>query len=165
MEAAPKSQSTACCRIRFPLAGALSVLLALASGLALRLWMLKQFFNVNGDPLIYGDLAKNLLLHGSYALTGGGGELVPVLMRLPGYPLFLALCFRLFGMENYVSAAWMQIGLELAGCLLLADFARRIAPRTALTGLCRWGGAPGPRTALYGWPRFAPLPRFMPPSR
>ncbi len=26
-------------------------------------------------------------------------------------------------MENYVSAAWVQIALELAGCLLLADFA------------------------------------------
>ena len=98
METTPQSQSTACSRIRFPLAGALSVVLALACGLALRLWMLKQFFNLDGDPLIYGDLAKNLLLHGSYALTGSGGVLVPALMRLPGYPLFLALCFRLFGM-------------------------------------------------------------------
>jgi hypothetical protein len=145
MEAAPKSQSTAYCRIRFPLAGALSVLLALASGLALRLWMLKQFFNVNGDPLIYGDLAKNLLLHGSYALTGGGGALDPTLIRLPGYPLFLALCFRLFGMENYVSAAWVQIGLELAGCLLLADFARRIAPARLSAG------APSDGSLSLGW--------------
>ena len=88
------------------MAGAVSVLLALALGLALRLWMLKEFFNLDGDPLIYGDLAKNLLLHGSYAQTEGGGVLVPALMRLPGYPLFLSLCFRLFGMENYVSAAW-----------------------------------------------------------
>jgi hypothetical protein len=113
----------------------LSVLLALASGLALRLWMLKQFFNLSGDPLVYGDLAKNLLLHGSYALSGGGGAFDPALIRLPGYPLFLALCFRLFGMENYVSAAWVQIGLELAGCLLLADFARRIAPVRLSTGV------------------------------
>ena len=44
------------------------------AGLALRLWMLKQFFLVNGDPLIYGDLAKNLLLHGSYALRPGAAE-------------------------------------------------------------------------------------------
>ena len=145
MEAAPKSQSTACCRIRFPLAGSLSVLLALASGLALRLWMLKQFFNLDGDPLIYGDLAKNLLLHGSYALTGSGGALDPSLIRLPGYPLFLALCFRLFGMENYVSAAWMQIGLELAGCLLLADFARRIAPVRLKSGV------PGDGSLSLGW--------------
>ena len=150
MEAAPKSQSTACCRIRFPLAGSLSVLLALASGLALRLWMLKQFFNLDGDPLIYGDLAKNLLLHGSYALTGSGGALDPSLIRLPGYPLFLALCFRLFGMENYVSAAWMQIGLELAGCLLLADFARRIAPVRLKSGV------PGDGSLSLGWKSGVP---------
>src|ERR1017187_1079187 len=152
MEAAPKSQSTACCRIHFPLAGTLSILLALASGLALRLWMLKQFFNLEGDPLIYGDLAKNLLLHGSYALTGGGGVLFPSLIRLPGYPLFLALCFRLFGMENYVSAAWVQIALELAGCLLLADFAGRIAPVALRTGAAHctlWLAALCPFTAVY----------------
>ena len=152
MEAAPKSQSTACCRIRFPLAVSLSVLLALASGLALRLWMLKQFFNVDGDPLIYGDLAKNLLLHGSYAISGSGGTLDPALMRLPGYPLFLALCFRLFGMENYVSAAWVQIVLELAGCLLLADFTRHIAPARLSTGAAHctlWLAALCPFTAVY----------------
>ncbi|MGO9316729.1 MAG: hypothetical protein ACLPXT_03505 [Terracidiphilus sp.] len=128
MRAAPNSQSTACCHVRFPLSGLLSVVLALAAGLAMRLWMLKQFFELDGDPRIYGGLAKNLLLHGRYALSGSGGEMVPTLIRLPGYPLFLALCFRLFGMENYVSAAWVQIALELASCLLLADFAGRIAP-------------------------------------
>lgn len=134
------------------MAGAMSVLLALALGLALRLWMLKEFFNLNGDPLIYGDLAKNLLLHGSYAQTEGGGVLVPALMRLPGYPLFLALCFRLFGMENYVSAAWVQIAMELAGCLLLADFARRIAPVPLSTGAAHctlWLAALCPFTAIY----------------
>jgi hypothetical protein len=152
MEAISQSQSVVCRRIRFPLAGALSVVLALACGLALRLWMLKQFFNLEGDPLIYGDLAKNLLLHGSYAQTGSSGVLVPALMRLPGYPLFLALCFRLFGMENYVSAAWVQITLELAGCLLLADFAGRIAPAAHRTGAAHctlWLAALCPFTAVY----------------
>jgi len=152
METARHSQSTTCSGRRFPVAGAVSVLLALALGLALRLWMLKEFFNLDGDPLIYGDLAKNLLLHGSYAQTEGGGVLVPALMRLPGYPLFLALCFRLFGMENYVSAAWAQITMELAGCLLLADFARRIAPASLSTGAAHctlWLAALCPFTAVY----------------
>jgi hypothetical protein len=152
MEAAPESQSTASRRIRFPLAAALSVLLALASGLALRLWMLKQFFELEGDPLVYGDLAKNLLLHGRYALTGGDGVLIPTLIRLPGYPLFLALCFRLFGVGNYVSAAYVQIALELAGCLLLADFARRIAPAALSAGAAHctlWLAALCPFTAVY----------------
>jgi hypothetical protein len=151
MEDASQSQSITCCGIRFPLAGALSVLLALASGLALRLWMLKQFFNLDGDSLIYGDLGKNLLLHGRYALTEGG-FLAPTLIRLPGYPLFLALCFRIFGVENYVSVAWVQIALELAGCLLLADFTRRIAPAPQGVGAAHctlWLAALCPFTAIY----------------
>jgi hypothetical protein len=108
--------------------------LPLAAGLALRLWMLKTLFEVNGDSLIYGGLAKNLLLHGRYALEGADGGLYPTLIRLPGYPLFLALCFRLFGMENYFAAAEVQIALDLAGCLLLAAFVRRIVPEPWKTG-------------------------------
>jgi hypothetical protein len=108
--------------------------LLLAAGLALRLWMLKTLFEVNGDTLIYGGLAKNLLLHGRYALDAGNGALSPTLIRLPGYPLFLALCFRLFGMENYFAAAEVQIALDLAGCLLLAAFVRRIVPGPQKTG-------------------------------
>jgi hypothetical protein len=185
MEAAPESQSTAAGRIlsgalsaasgpaagsacrlgggpadaaRGPLRRALPGWLALAAGLALRLWMLKSFFLVNGDALIYGGLAKNLLLHGRYALNGAHGELYPTLIRLPGYPLFLAACFRLFGMENYASAAWVQIGLDLAGCLLLADFAGRIAPIPQRSGAggrrpvalaTLWLAALCPFTALY----------------
>ena len=83
------------------------------------------------------------------------GALHPTLIRLPGYPLFLALCFRLFGMENYASAAWVQIALELAGCLLLADFARRIAPPRS---------SAAPRLARCGWPRFALSRRLREPA-
>ncbi len=126
--------------------------LPLAAGLALRLWMLKIVFEVAGDGLLYGALAKNLLRHGRYAFTGTGGALIPTLIRLPGYPLFLALCFRLFGMENYYAACCVQIALDLAGCLLLADFARRIAPppiqgKAALAAL--WLAALCPFTASY----------------
>jgi hypothetical protein len=130
----------------------LPVVLALAAGLALRLWMLKRFFLVNGDALIYGGLAKNLLWHGRYALDAVNGTIYPTLIRLPGYPFFLALCFRLFGMENYASAAWVQIGLELVGCLLLADFARRVAPPAYRSGAAvatLWMAALCPFTAIY----------------
>jgi len=37
---------------------ALFVVAALAAGLILRLWMLNDLFQVNGDSLIYGDLGK-----------------------------------------------------------------------------------------------------------
>ena len=125
---------------------------ALLAGALLRLWMLKHFFEVTGDSLIYGGIAKNLLLSGRYALTVGTGETYPTLIRLPGYPLFLAVCFKLFGMENYASAAWVQIVLELVGCLLLADFARRVAPARLKPGAAHctlWLAALCPFTAVY----------------
>ena len=131
---------------------ALAIAVALLAGLALRLWVLRNVFEVNGDSLIYGGLAKNLLLHGKFDLTTATGKMYPTLIRLPGYPIFLAVCFKLFGMENYSSAACVQIVLDLLGCLLLADFARRIAPAglgrgAALATL--WLAALCPFTAAY----------------
>ena len=144
----------------------LALLLAppLAIGLLLRLWMLKHPFQVNGDALIYGDIAKNLLLHGHYAFSGANGELIPTLIRLPGYPIFLAICFQLFGMENYFSAAILQIFLELVSCLLLADFAARIAPpglasRARLATL--WLAALCPFTASYAAAPLAETPTLV----
>jgi hypothetical protein len=114
------------------------VALALAAGAALRLWFIHAYPEVQGDPLIYGDIAKNWMLQGIYGLTGGGAaapgapasELAlgihPTLIRLPGYPLFLILCFRLFGMEHYHAVMFAQTAIDLATCLLIAGFARRI---------------------------------------
>lgn len=125
---------------------------ALLAGLALRIAMLAELFQVQGDALVYGGIAKNLLLHGTYAYNLDNGALHTTLIRLPGYPLFLAMCFRLFGMENYAAAVYIQIGLDLAACLLLADFARRIAPaalkqRAGMAAL--WLAALCPFTADY----------------
>jgi|SRR5271157_97534 len=152
MEAASGSQLTALGRIYGHLVRALPAGLALAAGAVLRVWMLKKLFEVNGDALIYGGLAKNLLLHGQYGLTVASGEMYPTLIRLPGYPLFLALCFKVFGIENYASAAWAQIALELLGCLLLAEFVRRIAPPELKSGAAHctlWLAALCPFTASY----------------
>ncbi len=124
----------------------------LAAGLALRVWALRICFEVQVDSLIYGGIAKNLLLHGRYALNGAGGELYPTIIRLPGYPLFLACCFRLFGMENYYAPCLIQIGLDLVACLLLADFARCIAHPQLKNGAAiatLWLAALCPFTASY----------------
>ena len=156
MEAAGESQLTALRRVDGRVVRALPVGLALAAGAWLRVWMLKEFPQVSGDTLIYGGLAKNLL-HGQYAITDGSGVLHSTLIRLPGYPLFLAACFRLFGVENYNAVAYVQIALELLGCLLLAGFARRIAPPELKSGaaLCTlWLAAFCPFTASYA---VAPL--------
>jgi hypothetical protein len=152
MEAQPQSQSMQTVGIAGRVRSALWILPALLAGALLRLWMLKHFYEVTGDALVYGGIAKNLLLSGRYALTVGTGETYPTLIRLPGYPLFLAVCFKLFGMENYASAAWVQIVLELAGCLLLADFARRVAPARFSRGAAHctlWLAVLCPFTAVY----------------
>ena len=108
MELASQSQSTAprpgISRSEVPLRAKLSLVLALAAGLLLRLWMLKKLFQVVEDTSVYGEIAQNLLWHGSYALTRAHGILGSTLIRLPGYPLFLALCFRIFGSGHYVAA-------------------------------------------------------------
>jgi hypothetical protein len=137
---------------------------AIVAGALLRFWMLRHFFEVNGDSLIYGGIAKNLLLHGKYALTTGAGETYPTLIRLPGYPFFLAGCFSLFGMENYRSAAIVQIVLELLGCVLLADAARRIAPARLRAGAAQctlWLAALCPFTAIYAANPLAESPTLF----
>ena len=136
----------------------------LAIGLILRLWMLKNLFQVNGDSLIYGDIAKNLLQHGRYAFSGANGDFFPTLIRLPGYPFLLALCFRLFGMENYYSAALLQIALELMACLLLADFAGRITSPDLATRaryITLWLAALCPFTASYAAAPLAETPTLF----
>jgi len=152
MEADPLSQSMQTVTAGNRVHTVLSILPALLAGALLRFWMLKHFFEVTGDSLIYGGIAKNLLESGRYALTVGTGETYPTLIRLPGYPLFLALCFKLFGMENYASAAWVQIVLDLGGCLLLADLARRVAPEKLKRGAAYctlWLAGLCPFTAVY----------------
>ena len=123
------------------------VLLALAAGAALRLWFIHAYPEILGDPLIYGSIAKNWMLHGVYGTTTSG-TLRPTLIRLPGYPLFLMLCFRLFGIEHYHAVMVAQTVVDLATCILLAAFARRIWNEKA--GLwALWLAALCPFTANY----------------
>ncbi len=110
------------------------VLLALALGLWLRLWFLWHFPQVNGDGLIYGDIAKNWLLHGVYGRTdyGAAGATVhPTLIRLPGYPLFLAACFRVFGVDHYGAVLYLQVVIDLGSALIIGWTARAIAGNRA----------------------------------
>jgi 4-amino-4-deoxy-L-arabinose transferase-like glycosyltransferase len=100
-------------------------IVALAAGAALRLWFIHAYPEVQGDPLVYGSIAKNWMLHGVYGSTTSG-ELRPTLIRLPGYPQFLALCFKLFGMEHYHAVMFLQTVVDLASCILIAAFTRRI---------------------------------------
>src|SRR3984957_18704883 len=110
------------------------VLLALALGAWLRLWFLWHFPQVNGDGLIYGDIAKNWLLHGIYGPTvyaAAGATIHPTLIRLPGYPLFLAACFRIFGVDHYGAVLYLQLVIDLGSALIIGWTARAIAGNRA----------------------------------
>src|ERR1700744_6229277 len=102
----------------------LSLLCALAVGTALRLYFIHAFPEIQGDTLLYADIARNWLNHGIYGRTllhpSEAPLIAPTLVRLPGYPLFLALCFALFGQQNFQAVLYLQLLIDLATCLLIA---------------------------------------------
>lgn len=140
-------------RNRFSLrSSSLAVAAALGAGAALRFGFIHAAHPFDGDPLIYGAIARNWLLYGVYGFSssGSGGALAvsPTLIRLPGYPAFLALCFRIFGVGNYRAVLYLQAIADLAACLLVYAFVKRIGtPRAAQAVL--WLAVLCPFTANY----------------
>lgn len=124
------------------------VALPLALGLALRLWFIAHLARIDGDTLLYGDIAKNWLEHGVYGFTQTGIHPRPTLIRLPGYPLFLAACFRVFGIEHYTAVMVVQSVIDLFTCLLISALAGRLFGRRAAM-VALWLAALCPFTANY----------------
>jgi hypothetical protein len=132
--------------------GWLFPLVVLAAGAALRLWAIHAHPQIQGDSLVYGDIAGNWLSHGIYGHTvghaSGPSTIEATLVRLPGYPAFLALCFAVFGIGNYHAVLYLQAIIDLGTCLLVAGLAAKVCgPRAGrvallLAALC-------PFTALY----------------
>jgi hypothetical protein len=122
-----------------------SVFLALSAGISLRLFFIIVYPEYDGDTGVYGIIAKNILLRHTYALDN---PFHLTLIRLPGYPLFLALIFKIFGMDCYGVVRYIQGVIDLASCLLIAGFVRdHASPRAALLAL--WLAALCPFTANY----------------
>ena len=109
----------------------LYVAFALAAGLVLRVWFVGHTARVSGDTLLYGNIARNWMQHGVYGFTSPPSIPVPTLIRLPGYPLFLMVCFRLFGVEHYTAVMYVQCAIDLLTCLLIAGLAERLFGRRA----------------------------------
>jgi Dolichyl-phosphate-mannose-protein mannosyltransferase len=124
------------------------VALPLMLGLALRLWFIAHLARIDGDTLLYGDIAKNWLEHGVYGLTRSGMLPRPTLIRLPGYPLFLAACFRVFGIEHYTAVMVVQTVIDLFTCLVVSALAGRLFGRRAAI-VALWLAALCPFTANY----------------
>src|SRR5258708_8584311 len=82
------------------------------AGLALRLCFVFAFPHVAGDAFVYGDIAKTWLSHGIYGLTSATGP-VPTLIRMPGYPGFLAAVFSVFRTQHYTPVLIIQAFSDL----------------------------------------------------
>ena len=89
----------------------------------------------------------NILKHHIYGVTEAN-RIRPTLIRLPGYPLFMAACFAFFGVANYVCVLYVQLALDLGTCLLIAALARRLLGARA-GAWAIWLAALCPFTANY----------------
>lgn len=116
------------------------------AGALLRLLFFHLRPAVAGDALMYGDLAHTMVAHHVYGFSAT--VIQPTLIRLPGYPLFLAACFAVFGSAKYGAVVAVQMVVDLAGCALLGMLAERLAgKRAGLTAV--WLAALCPFTANY----------------
>jgi 4-amino-4-deoxy-L-arabinose transferase-like glycosyltransferase len=100
-------------------------LAVLAAALLLRAIFILYFPSVVNDSFIYGDIAKNWLHHGIYGVTSPEG-ITPTYIRLPGYPMFLALVWTVFGLEHYRAVLIIQVLIDLGTCFLCASIALRL---------------------------------------
>jgi hypothetical protein len=123
---------------------------ALSVGLALRLFFIIHFPFYAGDTKFYDELARNLLDHRVYGLFVRG-QLTPVDMRMPGYPMFLAGLYAAFG-RSIRAVMVVQACIDLITCVLTALIAGMIAPvrsKTRVATIALWIAALCPFTANY----------------
>ncbi len=123
---------------------------ALLAGLALRIFFIAHRPFYSGDTKFYEELARNWLDHGVYGLFVGG-QLMPVDMRMPGYPAFLAAIYAVLG-RSRTAVLLVQAGLDLITCYVVAMIAARLAPaanRTLVATAALWLAALCPFTAGY----------------
>ncbi len=105
--------------------------IATAVGVAIRLHFgLKVITHLDGDNEVYTALARNLIQQHVYGMMHGAA-CVPTMIRMPGYPSFLAACYALFGLDYYRPILLIQAMFDLITCFLIADIARRLAGERA----------------------------------
>src|SRR5258708_25524463 len=100
-------------------------LAALSAGLFLRLYFVLKFPAASDDTVLYEQISTNWLKHHAYAVTVGG-QMMPVDVRMPGYPAFLAIVYALTrrtGVSARFSVLLGQLSADLATCLGIAGLA------------------------------------------
>ena len=95
-----------------------SPVVPLVVGLCLRLLFVLEFPANSGDTVLYEQIGANWLKHHVYAMDVQG-TLLPVDLRMPGYPAFLALVYWLTGRTGEAARLFVMLGqivVDVAGC-------------------------------------------------
>jgi hypothetical protein len=130
-------------------------LTALLTGFFLRLFFLLRLPSSAGDTALYETLSLNWVKHSVYGMLVEG-VLTPVDIRMPGYPVYLALVHVVTNLSGEAARFWVMFGqilVDLASCVLIAELASRCsgrkqnAPNVYLIAL--WLAALCPFTANY----------------
>ena len=103
--------------------------IALAAGFCLRLFFVLKYPANSGDTVLYEQMATNWLQHHVYAMNVNGA-ILPVDLRMPGYPAFLAVIYAITGRTGpdariYVMLA--QSAVDLCACLVTAGLGALLA--------------------------------------
>lgn len=104
-----------------------AVLITLA-GFGFRLFIALHLPNDESDDgRVYARIATNVLDHRSYSLETEE-PYTPTLIRVPGYPLFIAGVYSLFGRDNNRAVRVVQAVLDTITCWLIALLALAWVP-------------------------------------
>lgn len=97
----------------------IAVVLTLAA-LGFRLFLALRYPNdAPDDGRVYAQIARNVLNHGSYS-TDAEGPHPPTLIRVPGYPLFIAGVYKIFAQDNDRAVRITQAVIDTATCWVIA---------------------------------------------
>jgi len=104
-------------------------IVALAAGLCLRLFFVFKYPADSGDAVLYEQMATNWLQHHTYAMEVFG-KIVPVDLRMPGYPGFLALVYGVTGRTGTHARLGVMLAqalVDLLSCVLIAALAATLS--------------------------------------
>jgi hypothetical protein len=107
-----------------------SPIIAVVAGLALRLFFVFRFPAATGDTIVYEQLAENWLRRGVYGMFVAG-RLLPVDIRMPGYPAYLAIVYWISGHTGAAARTLVMLGqvaVDLGTAALVVSLAARLLP-------------------------------------
>lgn len=130
-------------------------LTALVTGFFLRLFFLLRLPSLAGDTALYETLSSNWVEHSIYGMPVDGA-VIPVDIRMPGYPIYLALVYAFTNLGAEAARFWVMLGqilVDLACCVFIAQLAVRCSGRNAdakkIYLVALWLAALCPFTANY----------------